>query len=327
MMLPGLGGIPDITPLQIAVAALPGYRDALAVAETADEWLRTQPPLPSLDPALADQISDESIDAERAHHAHIAEQKERHRIVQTRRERAASRAQSIFIAGVDLILGSLQTELGALLKRVATVIPELGGATTAEQAIAADAGAAWKRLTELADAYDGLRQAQTFVMMRGSVSLWKNVTPQFPGEDHANQAFLRNVGDLWPAWRQPGMGMRRIDLSDKATPPRDEPWPTDHGPELMIWLATSDAQPWIPTGKQLRELWAERDALAPDNDMPEQPDDESRFDSLLMGPLLVDRDRQIQTAAKRRQKPDYSRTATPITTSQRQPAEPEGADA
>jgi hypothetical protein len=321
-MMPLIAGIPNVTSLQIAVGALPGYRDALAVAEAADEWLKTQAPPTGLDPALAQQTSDESIDAERAHDAYIAEQNERRRIVQTRRQRAASRAQSIFMGGVDLILEILNDDLTALLKRVEKIIPELDGATTPAEAIAADAGAPWKRLTELADDYDGLRQAQTFVMIRGAASLWHSVTPQFPGEDHANQAFIRNLNDLWPAWRQPGMGRRRIDLSDKATPPRDEPWPADRGPELLIWLVTSDAQAWIPTGKQLRELWAERNAPAPD-DMPEQPDDESRFDSLLMGPLLAERDRQA--AKKRGKKPAYDRIAPAIKVSKGQPAESEGA--
>ena len=230
MMMPLIAGIPNITPLQIGVAALPGYREALAEAEAADAWLQTPPQLPAVDPALAEHISDEWIDAERALETATADYEARRRIVQTRRERAASRAKSIFTAGVDLILGSLQHDLTTLLERAGKIIPELGGATTAAQAIDADAGTAWKRITELAEDYDGLRQAQTFVMLRGSVSVWQSSTPQFPGDDHANQAFLRNVDDLWPNWRQPGMSRSRIDLSDNARRARDEPWPADHGP-------------------------------------------------------------------------------------------------
>lgn len=324
MMLPLIGGIPNITQLQFAVAALPGYREALAEVQAADEWLKTAPQLPAVDPALAEHITDAWIDAERARDTAIAEYEARQKIVQARRERAVSRAQSIFVGGVDLILGSLQNDLTALLKRVAKVVPELGGATTAEQAIAADAGATWKRITELADAYAELRSAQEFVMLRGSVSLWQSSTPQFPGEDHANQAFIRNIDDLWPNWRQPGLSRRRMDLSDNVKRARDEPWPADRGPELMIWLVTSDAEPWIPTGKQLRELWAERNAPIED-DAPQDPDDESRFDSLLFGPLEAERKRQAQAAA-RQSKPDYNRIATPIRTSSRpQPAELQGA--
>lgn len=320
-MMPLIAGIPNVTSLQIGVAALPGYREALAEAEAADHWLKTAPQLPAVDPALAEHITDAWIDAERARETAIADYEARRRIVQSRRERAASRAQSIFIGGVDLILGSLQNDLTALLERVTQALPELGGATTAEQAIAADAGAAWKQLTALADDYDALRQAQTFVMIRGSVSLWQSSTPQFPGEDHANEAFIRNIAELWSNWRQPGLNRSRIDLSDNVTRGRDEPWPADHGPELLIWLVNSDAQPWIPTGKQLRELWAERNAPPIDDAPPESADNESRFDSLLYGPLEVERKRQAAAAAQRRKKPGYDRIAVPVKTSKRQPAE------
>ena len=64
---------------------------------------------------------------------------------------------------------------------------QLGGATAAEQAITADAGTEWKQLTVLADAYDALRESQTFVMIRGAASVWQSATPQFSGEDHANE--------------------------------------------------------------------------------------------------------------------------------------------
>jgi hypothetical protein len=323
MMLPLVGGVPNIDPLQFAVAALPGYRDACAIAAEADEWLRTPPDLPTVDPALAEHISDEWIEAERARENAVADYEARRRIVQGRREVEANRALSIFTGGVDLILGVLQGDLTNILSRAAKVIPELAGATTPAQAIEADAGAAWKRLAELADDYSELRTAQEFVMLRGSVDLWRSCTPSMPGENHANQAYLKNIGDLWNNWRQPGINPRTLHLSDRATPDRDEPWPADSGPELMIWLVSSDAEPWIPTGKQLRELRDERNAPTEDDAPQESADNESRFDSLLYGPLLVERERQVKAAA-RQKKPGCDRIAVPVTTSKRQPAEIQG---
>jgi hypothetical protein len=207
-----------------------------------------------------------------------------------------------------------------LLERAAKSIPELGGATTAAQAIDADAGAVWKRITELADDYSALRQAQTFVTLRGSVSLWQSSAPQFPGDDHANEAFLRNIGQLWGNWRQPGMSRSRIDLSDNAR--RARTLAGRPRPELLIWLVTSAAEPWIRTGRQLRELWAERNAPVED-DAPQDTDDDTIHDSLLWGPQEAERKRQVKAAA-RQAKPAYDRIAPPIKASKRQPAEIQG---
>jgi hypothetical protein len=323
MTLPLIGGMPNVDCLQLAVAALPGYRQAVDTASACDQWLSTPPELPTVDPELAEHITEEWLTAERARENALTDYEARRRIVQSRRELAANQAQSIFNTGADLILGVLQDELTKLLNRAAGVLPELGGATTPAEAIATDAGAAWKQFGALSDEYSELRSAQTFVMLRASVGLWRSCTPSLPSEDHCNLAFIRNIDELWPNWRQYGLDRRRVDLSDNATPARDQPWPADSGPELLVWLLTSDAEAWIPTTKQLRELFNERNA-APE-DVPEQQsdDDSSVFDSLLIGPLEVERKRQAQAAQSARQrKPDYNRIATPIRTSSKpQPAE------
>jgi hypothetical protein len=318
-MIPLIQGIPNIECLQLAVAALPGYRQAVELATEADQWLREQPALPTVDPTLRAHVTDMWVDAERAQETALVEYEARRRIVQKRLHEEANRAQSIFNTGADLILGALQSDLTKLLDRVAKTVPDLDGATTAQQAIAADAGPAWRQLTELASQYQELRDAQTFVMLKSPVQLWKSCTPSLPGEDHANLCFVKNLEDIWgPAWRQPGMRTYRIDLSDRSTPHRDEPWPpNEYGPEMLIWLHSSEAQPWCPTTRQIRELFKERDAPAPVDDDHEEPESEP-YESLLYGPLEAERKRQAEAAAQRR-KPDYTRVMAPIT--HRTPAE------
>lgn len=320
-MIPLLAGIPAIEPLQLACAALPGYREALELATEADQWLKKQPTLPTVDPPLAAHVTDEWLAAERARETALAEYEARRRIVQTRLHEEANRAQSIFNSGVDLILGALQNDLTELLGDAERLVAELDGATTPAEAIANDVGAAWRQLTDSADEYQTIRHAQEFVMLRASTSLWKSCTPSLPGESHANLAYIRNLGAVWPNWRQHGLNREVIDLNSRARPARDEPWPADSGPELLVWLLTSGAEAWCPTTRQLRELLNERDAPRPADVPPERPNDESSVhDSLLIGPLEAERKRQAaggKPPAPR--KPDYSRVATPITPTRRPP--------
>jgi hypothetical protein len=322
-MIPLIGGIPNIEPLQLAVAALPGYRQALDLATEADQWLRNQPALPEVDPALRAHVTDDWVDAERARETALAEYEARRKIVQTRLHQEANRAQSIFNIGADLILGALQNDLTGLLADAEQLVAELGGATTPAEAITKDVGAAWRQLTEVADDYQDLRAAQSFVLLRASTQLWKNCTPALSGEDHANEAFIRTLDAIWPNWRQHGLKMETIDLSSRGTPARDEPWPADRGPELLVWLVTSDAEAWCPTTRQLREMWAERDAPPTP---PQQPDDEesSIHDSLLWGPQEAERKRQAAGGKPRApRRPDYTRVAPLIAnrTTPPQPAE------
>jgi hypothetical protein len=312
-MIPLIGGIPNLEPLQIAVCALPGYRQALETATAADQWLKEQPALPPVDPALRAAINDQWVDAERARETALAEHEARRKIVQTRLHEEANRAQSIFNTGIDLILGALQQDLSRILGDAERLVAQLDGASTATMAIAGDVGPAWQQLTELSDEYQTLRQAQQFVLARAPIQIWKSCTPELPGESHANQAYLKNIGELWRNWRQPGLRSRRINLSDNVTAVRDEPWPADSGPELLVWLVTSDAEPWCPTTKQLREMWNERPTADDKQPDDEQQDDESeRYKSLLYGPLEVERKRQAAAAQRKKQQPDYTRTVTPI---------------
>jgi hypothetical protein len=298
------------------VRALPGYREAVDAAAECDAWLKTQPPVPTVDPALAADITDEWVTAARAYETGLAEYESKRKIVQRRRQEEANRAQSIFGTGIDLIFGALQANLTRLLAEVAAIAPELAGATTAEQAIAADAGAAWKQLTELAGEYHDIRTAQTFVLLKAPYELWKSCTPATTGEnaDHANLAFIRNIDTLWPDWRRPGLRMQRITLGDGSTPRREEPWPADeYGPAMLVWLHTSDAQPWLPTTKQLRELRTEPtnigDELEEGAEIPHLTEPSEPYKSLMIGPT--------QKRHTLNQPPQSSHRGRPVTEAER----------
>lgn len=304
-MIPLIGGIPRIEPLQIAVAALPGYREALELATEADQWLKEQPALPDVDPALAAHVTDEWVDAVRARETALTEYEARRKIVQTRLHQEANRARSIFNTSADLLLGALQQDLTQLLDAAEKHVADLNGATTPAQVIAADVGEAWRKLTTLAEDYQTLRHAQEFVMMQTAVGLWKSSTPQLPAEQHANRCYIKNIDTVWPGWRGSGLSGRPQYLDGDTVNVRRDPWPADTGPELLVWLVNSDAEPWIPTLKELRALTAPS-APAPfvDEPPPHPNDVESAYDRAQYGPQLVEAQRQREAAQHKKQQLD-----------------------
>jgi hypothetical protein len=79
------------------------------------------------------------------------------------------------------------------------------------------------------------------------------------------------LDEVWPQWRKGGGDMQYINLN--GAPHRYEPWPAEDT-QLLIWLATSRAQAWIPTPGQLHQLWAERQRRA--NPKPAEPKQPSK---------------------------------------------------
>ena len=64
------------------------------------------------------------------------------------------------------------------------------------------------------------------------IALWRSCSPPLPGESHLNLCYVRDLDSVWPGWRQPGMH-QQIDLSNRQTARREEPWPKDSGPEFL----------------------------------------------------------------------------------------------
>lgn len=324
---PVVGGVPGIPQLQVAVNALPGYQRAIEVAASADNWLNTQSPVPAvpaeLEPMNTGQVSEEYIRAVQANSAALADFESKRHIVMRQKQMAANQANQIVMTGADLVLRALQEALVQLVNEATQLVGQLNGAATAEQAIAADAGPAWRQLTELADSYQDLRAGQAWVMMRTAPQQWRSCTPDLPGSDHANLAFLKGIDDLWPSWRRGGPAMNTVFVGPGNAPNvRHEPWPADEFSAVMlVWLVNNpDAGVWLPTRRQLRELWEERNQPEPAPEHRDEVDDPDRYNSLLIGPLEAERRRQAaggKPPAPRR--PDYSRVATPITPTRRPP--------
>jgi hypothetical protein len=263
--------LPSNVYLQRLVELLPGYRDALNLAEQADAALRKLPAVPDvpaeLDPHVSGQITQEWLTAVMTHETAAAQYQKQRQLIATVKQRATGNAMSIFASNVNGLLRGLNDDLTRLLAEVSVVDRELGGADTAEQAVTLDAAPAWKRLRDLAVDYDTLRDAQTYLLLNvASRTYWTSCRPILGGEDHANLAYIRNLDDVWSDWRRPGLHTQRINVDGSKH--RTEPWPADSGPELLLWLVRSPAKPWIPTLPQIDELFAE---LRARDNAPQQP--------------------------------------------------------
>lgn len=250
--------------LSAAVQDLPGYRQALDVAEQARQALAALPAVPPVSvpgPLDSGKLTGKWLDAQLDHDAQAARHAQRRALLAAVAADARDSAARIVAGSTDEILVELHDSLTRLLDDARGLVQQLGGATTPAEAIAADAGPAWRALGELAEQYQILRAGQDVVMSHGALQHWTQATAT-RGEAHANDAYLRNLDKIWANWRTPTSGLQVVRLDGGRH--RPEPWPTD--PTAMLaWLVTSDAEPWVPTRAQLDELWADRSERANPN--------------------------------------------------------------
>ena len=204
-----------------------------------------------LHPLSAGAVTDEWVTATLDHQAAAARAHAEGSLLQGVITEAEVKARNVQPNPAHL-LRAYHAKLTSLMADVADIAGTIKGARTPDAAIAAGRAEQWSRLTELASDYKRLRSAQKALM---SNDIAQSARPTIEGEAHASDLYLRNLDDLWPTWRQPSLTPRTIHIDGRTD--RDEPWPTEPVP-LLIWLATSDAEPWIPTRNQLQELWAER---------------------------------------------------------------------
>jgi hypothetical protein len=252
--------------LSDAINELPGYRQALDLAEQAEQKLNSlaaPPEVPAeLNPLVSGTISEEWITATLDHTATTTRIEQTRGLLLTLNRDARSTASSIYAANTDLMLTHFHDALTDLLSDVSSIAARLGGTSTPAEAIANDLGGEWRQLTALTKAYKELRDAQRTVMTNGLLDYVIGAQPIAGGEEHASDLFIANLDDLWPSWRKPGQIGQQVTNIDMSRH-RYEPWPVDPT-ERLLWLATSSARPWVPTSGQLDALnRARRDRMNP----------------------------------------------------------------
>lgn len=148
----------------------------------------------------------------------------------------------------DDMLSSLHTDLTTVMAEVTDIASQLDGATTAAEAVDHGTAEAWRKLKRLHTPCEQIRSAQMMITPLINLFAIQDATSPHLPDPLASDLILSNLDDLVPGWRQQDT---RVNLGGPLEP--RQPWPTDPD-EQLLWVATSSAQPWVPTSGQLARL-------------------------------------------------------------------------
>lgn len=275
--------------LRRALEPFPDYATAVelrAKVITAQKELRGVGVVPS--PADAAGLDDFLAAVEQRTLDELAFEAKRRALMSLRGE-IDNRLTSVITVHSDAILASLASQFATLMEEVRSVAAELHGATTAGDAIARGTENAWRQLPDLRDQYDRLRAAQqTVITVSFEPHLIATARSPHIEDPLASDFALANLDEVLPGWRRPD---RRAvtpfgELGDRR------PWPIDDPLAQLVWLVTSDAQPWLPTAKDLAALRAKRQTLRAKAGPKPQP---VRGEKALLNRPIASRDRVAPT--------------------------------
>jgi hypothetical protein len=162
---------------------------------------------------------------------------------------ACERTMGTAIGNPDSLLSGLADDLYELMEQVQAVVARLNGAATPLEAIDADSVQAWRELTPLRTTYDSIRHAQELVLLDAPVMNHRSPHIDDPLADDTR---LANLDTILPGWHDAD-----TRYSMQGAPSDRRPWPSDPV-EQLVWMVTSDAEVWLPTGAELAAVHAER---------------------------------------------------------------------
>ncbi|MCK5751503.1 MAG: hypothetical protein KAH46_02225 [Mycobacterium sp.] len=229
---------------------LEGFNNDCAIADRARSLLSTvtQPdPVPW--PTTATEVTEEWINATITFTTETEQATARAelitRVITAAEQDAVNKAE---LAGTA-ILHNLHTRLTNVINQVRE-LKGLSGVTTASEAIVKDHNDdtgrtsidAWQTLTTLSGEYENIRDAQHKIMVLFFSEHLARYGAKKSPDPLASELHAQNLDAVWATnWR------------DRT----DTPWPADPV-EKLLWLARSNAQPWVPTPGQLKRATQER---------------------------------------------------------------------
>lgn len=239
--------------LRTAVEALDGYANALAIAEQAIRRRDEHTPQPSGAPAeiqnvlTAGEIPEDYVKRMAEHEKAVADQKAAYVAFDNLRDQALARCKRIITASVDRLLTHLNGQLTNLIDEAQAPATTLRDTQTADEAIraGAEAIAAFGQLDDIWRRYREIRDAQLHVLQHYvSHHIVERGRNAHCRDELANDHFIANLDEVFPGWRN--------GSHDRG------PWP-EPGPLQLKWLiCNSDAQLWVPTERQIEQLWTDR---------------------------------------------------------------------
>ena len=215
----------------------------------ADELLARDVPTSELVAGVADAVSTTERRIEQARGTRI--------IVDRMHEATRRDLDLLKHRNIDPGLQALDGELQDLMGEIRSTADVLADIRTAEQALrgTTDQHAAFLRLDHLADMYVELRAAQA-ELTTAAANPDSGTTGAGTWHRLALAGQLRNLDEVWPDW------WRREGMSGVVQPAPPPPWPSATDPfphpplitiDYLLWLATADVEPWIPTTGQLTD--------------------------------------------------------------------------
>lgn len=250
-------------PIAAALAAIPGYTDALATKRTLDAW-----PLPTIvedDPAGA--LWDAARRGEPTAPADLAERLARQALalqganaawslIRSAREQAAAALDETVRANPDPALTYLADRLAEVLAAVREADAALPPAVTAETAARSGGNvlAAWQQLAAAADDYDAIRAVQWQI-------LGATTRPEGVGDRREHRAWLLRSGLLSDAIDADAFWVDRRVIAARARLVTDtdgtQNWETaDHREQVAVTDADPTVADWLnqATHPDLRTL-------------------------------------------------------------------------
>jgi hypothetical protein len=170
-------------------------------------------------------------------------------------QQAEGAVAAALVVSPDRVLSALSEDFDAFLERLEAVVDRLAGARSADRAIELGVTDAWSELRLLREEYDSLRAAQAVAMSADPDRMHAAKSARFYDDPLCSDLAIRNLDAIFENWRG-NLPERVIHVSAQEPDPR--PWPINDPVAQLLWLVTSDAQPWLPTGRQLYKLAASR---------------------------------------------------------------------
>ncbi|MFE3280956.1 hypothetical protein [Nocardia sp. NPDC059239] len=236
-----------------ALEQLPGYQQAHATAEQAEQLLREliSPSMTLPSPLSTGIVTGEWLDAVAAHRQALSDLEARRAALIELRDTARATLASLPVLYADIMLGELNAALAPVISTGREICAGLHGASTPREVLDAgtDAVRAWSNLAPVVARYAKVRAAQFAVMAEFSDET-QMAKSTINTDRRASDLLVANLDEISPSWRNPARDYNG-NLMWSA------PWPADDT-EYFVWLVTSDARPWVPTLAQLDQQHRDR---------------------------------------------------------------------
>ncbi len=243
------------------------YNHAYSVAAQVEQHLQSITPPPDYAAAVKQIIDTGEMPQDFATwrtEFNVAQQRfdDERNALQALRNQAAATCQGTLSEQTPQILSHLHRQLCALIDRARPAAEQLAGITEAEEVMRAGADAvnAFTTLDQCWTEYTDIRMGQSRILANFvDATTVNNCRSALCGDEAANDAYLSNLDDIFPDWRQrPGQKQRTV-ITDSGihVNPVSPPWP-ERGPMQLKWFIANGAEFWVPTAKQIEELHTAR---------------------------------------------------------------------